>query len=87
MLMPLDTCCRKIAELLYQSGQPSPRTLARLVEKTGFARSTVLSHLQHLQSSLLLDKQEILQGMVGRPKVLYKPAAKLMEELGGTKSD
>ena len=84
--MPLDACCRKIAELLSQGGQPSPRSLARLVEKTGLARSTVMAHLKHLEANSLLEKEEILQSRVGRPKILYKPSAKLLE-MNKTKSD
>lgn len=43
------------------------------------ARSTVLSHLKHLETDSLLAKEEIIQGKVGRPKMLYKPTAKLLE--------
>ncbi|OHE55254.1 MAG: hypothetical protein A3K61_05025 [Thaumarchaeota archaeon RBG_16_49_8] len=82
----LDTCCKKIVELLCQGGQSSPRTLSKLVEKTGLARSTVMSHVKHLEADSLLAKEEILQGRVGRPKTLYKPAPKLLE-MSKTKSD
>ncbi|MBI2936964.1 MAG: hypothetical protein HYY22_02025 [Thaumarchaeota archaeon] len=57
-----------------------------MVEKTGLARSTVLFHLKHLEADTLLIKEEILQGKVGRPKVLYKPSKKLLD-LVKTKSD
>jgi len=75
----LDTCCQKIAELLCQEGQSTPRSLTKLVEKTGLARSTVMLHLNHLEKDSLLTKEEILQSKVGRPKMLYKPAAKLLD--------
>jgi len=81
-----DACCKKIAELLSHDGQPSPRSLARLVEKTGLARSTVMAHLRHLEANSLLEKEEILQESVGRPKMLYKPSTKLLET-DKTKSD
>jgi predicted ArsR family transcriptional regulator len=82
----LDTCCQKIAELLCQGGESAPRSLAKLVEKTGLARSTVLSHIKHLEASSLLTKEEILQGKVGRPEMLYKASTKLLEMIK-TKSD
>ncbi|MBI2937631.1 MAG: hypothetical protein HYY22_05440 [Thaumarchaeota archaeon] len=58
-----------------------------MVEKTGLARSTVMVHLQHLEAQSLLTKEEILQGTISRPKTLYKPSAKLLEESIQTKSD
>jgi predicted ArsR family transcriptional regulator len=82
----LDACCQKIAELLCQEGQSTPRSLAKLVEKTGLARSTVMLHLKHLEKDSLLTKEEILQSKVGRPKMLYKSAAKLLDAVQ-TKSD
>jgi predicted ArsR family transcriptional regulator len=82
----LDACCQKIAELLCQEGQSTPRSLAKLVEKTGLARSTVMLHLKHLEKDFLLTKEEILQSKVGRPKMLYKPAPKLLDAVQ-TKSD
>ena len=82
----MDACCQKIAELLCQEGQSTPRSLAKLVEKTGLARSTVMLHLKHLEKDSLLTKEEILQSKVGRPKMLYKSAAKLLDAVQ-TKSD
>jgi predicted ArsR family transcriptional regulator len=82
----LDACCKRVAELLCQDGQSTPRSLAKLVEKTGFARSTVMLHLKHLEKDNFLTKEEILQSKVGRPKMLYKPAAKLLDAVQ-TKSD
>ena len=82
----MDTCCQKITGLLCQEGQSTPRSLAKLVEKTGLARSTVMLHLNHLEKDSLLTKAEILQSKVGRPKMLYKPAVKLLDTVQ-TKSD
>ncbi len=82
----MDACCHRIAQLLCQDSQPTPRNLAKLVEKGALARSTVLLHLRHLQADSLLTKEEILQGKVGRPKVLYKPSEKLLQGFR-TKSD
>ena len=82
----LDACCQKIVYLLCQGGQSSPRSLAKLVEKTELARSTVLSHLKRLEANSLLAKEEIIQGKVGRPKMLYKPTKMLLETVK-TKSD
>ena len=77
----MDTACQRIAELLYQNGQVSPRSLTKLVEKSGMARSSVMAHLKHHEGQTLIAKEEILQGSVGRPKTLYKPTAKLTEML------
>ena len=82
----MDACCRKLVELLCQDGQSTPRSLTKLVERTGFARSTVMLHLKHLEKDFLLTKEEILQSRVGRPKMLYKHAAKLLDIIQ-TKSD
>jgi predicted ArsR family transcriptional regulator len=82
----MDACCEKIVGLLNQGGQPSPRSLAKLMEKTGLARSSVMAHLKHLEIEALVSKEEILGGSVGRPKMLYKPTAKLVETVR-TKSD
>ena len=57
-----------------------------MIEKTGLARSTVMSHIKHLEANSLLMKEEILQRNVGRPKMLYKPSAKLLK-MTKTKSD
>jgi len=43
-------------------------------------------HLKHLERDSLLTKEEILQSEVGRPKLLYKPASKLLDAVQ-TKSD
>jgi predicted ArsR family transcriptional regulator len=43
-------------------------------------------HLKHLEKDSLLTKEEILQSKVGRPKMLYKSAAKLLDAVQ-TKSD
>lgn len=45
----VDACCGRIARLLCQDGQPAQRSLAKLVEKGGLARSTVMLHLKHLE--------------------------------------
>ncbi|MCS4538667.1 MAG: hypothetical protein HYY67_07415 [Thaumarchaeota archaeon] len=83
----MDACCKRIIVLLCQSGQSSPRSLAKLVEKTGLARSSVMMRLKHLEGQSLVVKEEILQGAVGRPKMLYKPTPKLLEQKIQTKSD
>lgn len=83
----MDACCKKIAELLCQGSQSSPGTLARLIERTGLARSTAMAHLRHLEEASFLVKEEILRGSVGRPKTLYKPSPKMLEELSKTNSD
>jgi predicted ArsR family transcriptional regulator len=83
----MGACCERIAALLCQDGQSSPRSLAKLMEKTGLARSSVMMHLKHLEDQSLVAKEEILQGSVGRPKMLYKPSSELLEQSIQTKSD
>ena len=83
----MDACCERIVNLLSQAGQSSPRSLSKLVEKSGLARSSVMMHLKHLESESLVIKEEILLGSVGRPKMLYKPSPKLLTEYARTKSD
>ncbi len=83
----MDACCERISNLLCQGGQSSSRSLAKLVEKTGLARSTVMMHLKHLEGESLVVKEEILRSSVGRPKMLYKPSPKLLEQRIQTKSD
>jgi predicted ArsR family transcriptional regulator len=59
--------------------------LVKLVEKSGLARSSVMTHLKHLEAQSLVIKGEIPQGSVGRPKMLYRPSPKLMEKTLQTK--
>jgi len=44
-------------------------------------------HLKHLEGQSLVLKEEILQGSVSRPKMLYKPSPRLLERNLQTKSD
>jgi predicted ArsR family transcriptional regulator len=83
----MDACCERISNLLCQGGQSSSRSLAKLLEKTGLARSTVMMHLKHLERQSLALKEEILGNSVGRPKMLYKPTPKLLEQRTQTKSE
>jgi predicted ArsR family transcriptional regulator len=83
----MDACCKRIARLLCQGGQSTPRSISKLVEKSSLARSTVMAHLKHLEEESLVTKEEIIQGSVGRPKTLYKPTGKLLENATETKSD
>ncbi|MDG6925689.1 MAG: hypothetical protein JRN09_03960 [Nitrososphaerota archaeon] len=75
----MDSACRRIAGLLFHDTQTSPRSLAKLVEKSGLARSSVMAHLKHLEGQGLITKEEILGGSVGRPKMLYKPTQMLIK--------
>jgi len=77
--MSLDSCCKRLAGLLCQEGMSTRRTLAKVVEKSGLARSTVMAHLKHMEGDGPVEKEELVQGRVGRPKVLYKPSPKLLE--------
>jgi predicted ArsR family transcriptional regulator len=62
------------------------RTLAKVVEKSGLARSMMMAHLKHMKLDGLVEKEELVQGRVGRPKVLCKPSPKLLQ-MSKTKSD
>jgi predicted ArsR family transcriptional regulator len=84
--MSLDSCCKRLAGLLCQGGMSTRRTLAKVVGKSGLARSTVMAHLKHMEGDGLVEKEELVQGRVGRPKVLYKPSPKLLQ-MSKTKSD
>jgi predicted ArsR family transcriptional regulator len=57
-----------------------------VVEKSGLARSTVMAHLKHMEGDGLVEKEELAQGKVVRPKMLYKASTKLLEMIK-TKSD
>jgi len=45
-----------------------------------------MAHLKHMKVDGLVEKEELVQERVGRPKVLYKPSPKLLE-MSKTKSD
>jgi predicted ArsR family transcriptional regulator len=77
--MSLDSCCKRLAGLLCQGGISMQRTLDKVVEKSGLARSTVMAHLKHMEGDGLVEKEELVHRRVGRPKVLYKPSPKLLE--------
>jgi len=62
------------------------RTLTKVVEKSGLARSMMMTHLKHMKLDGLVEKEELVQARVGRPKVLCKPSPKLLQ-MSKTKSD
>ena len=67
-----DKYCETISSLLVVDGQSAPRTLAKLQERSGLVRSTLLRHLSHQQRLGLITKEQIPRGgRRGRPKVLY----------------
>jgi DNA-binding transcriptional ArsR family regulator len=70
--MYLDAFDGKTADVL--SGRGGPVTLAELVRDTGFARSTVVIHLERLETEGLLLKEKKLSEGRGRPKFLYRLA-------------
>ena len=68
----LDRYCERVSSLLIVDGQSTPRTLAKLQEKSGLVRSTLLRHISHLDRLGLVVKEQIpRQGKRGRPKILY----------------
>ena len=70
--MYLDFFDRKILEVLNKSHEPT--ALAELVGDSGFARSTVIIHLERLGYAGLVLKQKKPSKGRGRPEFLYHPA-------------
>jgi predicted transcriptional regulator len=70
--MYLDFFDRKILDVLAKKGQPL--ALAELIKDSGFARSTVIIHLERLGSEKLVLKEKKPSKNRGRPEFLYRPA-------------
>jgi DNA-binding Lrp family transcriptional regulator len=70
--MYLDAFDRRIIDVL--SGSGGRMTLAELVKDSGFARSTVIIHLERLGTEGLLLKEKKLSNDRGRPRFLYRLA-------------
>ena len=70
--MYLDFFDRKILDVLSRKREPV--TLAELVGDSGFARSTVIIHLERLSSEGLVLKEKRPSKGRGRPEFLYHPA-------------
>jgi DNA-binding transcriptional ArsR family regulator len=70
--MYLDAFDGRMVDVL--SGRGGPMTLAELVRDTGFARSTMVIHLERLETEGLLLKEKKLSKGRGRPKFLYRLA-------------
>jgi predicted transcriptional regulator len=70
--MRLDFIDQKILGVLGKKGRSL--TLAELVRDSGFARSTVIIHLERLGSEGLILKEKKPSKSRGRPSFLYSPA-------------
>jgi len=70
--MYLDFFDRKILGVLTRKDEPL--TLAELVRDSGFARSTVIVHLERLGSGELILKEKKPSEGRGRPEFQYRPA-------------
>ena len=70
--MYLDGFDRRIIDVLRVKGEPT--TLAELVGATGFARSTVIIHLERLCSESIVLGEKKPSERRGRPKFLYRLA-------------
>ena len=70
--MYLDFFDRKILDVLSRNHEPM--TLTELVRSSGFARSTVLIHLERLGSEGLVLKEKKPSKGRGRPIFLYHSA-------------
>jgi len=71
--MYLDFIDRKILDVLTRKDEPL--TLAELVRDSGFARSTVIIHLERLGSGELILKEKKPNEGRGRPEFQYRPAS------------
>jgi len=70
--MYLDAFGRRIVDVLRARG--GSMTLPDLIRKTGFARSTVIIHLERLGTEGLLLKEKELSKGRGRPRFTYRLA-------------
>jgi len=70
--MYLDFFDRKILDVLNRKSESL--TLAELVRDSGFARSTVIFHLERLGTERLILKEKKPRKGRGRPEFLYGPA-------------
>jgi predicted transcriptional regulator len=70
MLCLLDVFDRKIVDVLRVRNEPV--ALDDLVRDTGFARSTVIFHIERLISEGLVLREKKLREGRGRPKFLYR---------------
>lgn len=68
--MRMDAFDRGIVDVLRVEGRPL--TLAEMVKASGFARSTVIIHLERLMSEGLVLREKKPVGMRGRPKFVYR---------------
>lgn len=71
--MYLDFFDRRILDVLSRNHEPM--TLTELVRGSGFARSTVIIHLERLGSVELVSKEKKSRKGRGRPEFLYRAAA------------
>ncbi len=68
--MYLDAFDRRIVDAFRVKDRSM--TLAKLVDATGFARSTVIIHLERLMSEGLILREKKPVGGRGRPKFVYR---------------
>jgi len=68
--------CRYVSGIFLskKSRKSEPLTLAELVGDSGFARSTVIFHLERLGTERLILKEKKPRKGRGRPEFLYGPA-------------
>ena len=74
----MDPFCEALERLLVKDGQPTPRTLMRIMENLPYSRLTILKHLKEMEMNGLISKSTIARSSRGRPKVLYQPTASLV---------
>lgn len=67
----------KFAEILGESGKPTPRTLPEIVKKSEHCRATVIKWLKKFELEGLITKNALVNGR-GRPRFLYSPQPALL---------
>ena len=67
-LVIVDWVCRSLVALLSKGEALS---LGQLMDRSGFARQTVHSHLKHLVEAGIVSKEGLKRGR-GRPTMLYR---------------
>lgn len=72
----------KFGEILGGVENPTPRTLAEIVERSGHSRATVLKWLGRLESEGLITRKLLIRGR-GRPKFVYYPTQALLTPASG----
>jgi len=72
--MPNESFKHRLAEILGEKGNPTPRTLDEIAEMSGYSRATVHKWLKELESLGVVEKKPVIKGR-GRPTTVYYPSS------------